>query len=195
MIKNIFLVMSLFFIAGCGIKDVQMHLQNYRLENILHVKPEGLTDTRVLKVQKIEGDSAVMSRSILYKKEGALLPYKYSRWNEVPSNMLQQIIIEHLEKKKVFKATIPNVSMASNDLFLESELGNFEQVYEKESSYVYVKLRFRLVQKSDARVLGSTSIEKKVIVPLDTTKGVIDGFNLATSEVVEELSIWIKGLL
>lgn len=192
--KKLLLVLVVLFFAGCSVKEVEVRPKSYRLENILHVKAQTQSDGRVLKVQKIEGDSAVMTRSILYKKEGALLPYKYSRWSEIPSTRLQQMIVEYFEAKKIFKATIPSLSMANSDLILESELRNFEQVFSDEGSYVIVKLSFRLIQRDDGSVLGSTSLTEKIDIKSDTTQEVVKAFESATNRLVVALSTWVESV-
>lgn len=193
--KYILSFLGIILFVGCGFKEIEQKPQSYRLKNITVLKPFEHSDSRILKIQKIEGDSSVMTRSILYEKEGALKPYKYSRWSEIPSTRLQQIIVEYLEDKKVFASTIPSLSFANSELLLESELQNFEQVFQNTSSTIFVKLRFRLVEKENAKVVASTSISSTVKVKDKSTNSVIIAFNEATHNVIKELASWIRGIL
>ena len=188
--RYIVLVAILLF-GGCSIKNVDKRAQNYRLEpqNTLHVKSK--TDDRVLRVQRVEGDSAVMTRSILYKKDGALKPYKYGRWSELPATRLQEIFTESIEYQKIFKATVNSRSYAMADVILESSLENFEELYSKEDSRVHVKIRFRLIKRQGATILDTILIESIKPVEQKGASGVVIAYNSAVAEVVEKLSEWL----
>ena len=114
--KYIVLITLLLF-TGCSIKDIEIKPSSYRLEPNYPLHVEKSKDDRVLRVQRVEGDSAVMTRSILYKKDGALKPYKYGRWSELPSTRLQEIFIESIEKQKIFRATVSSRLYAMADTF------------------------------------------------------------------------------
>jgi len=188
--RYIVLVAILLF-GGCSIKNVDKRAQNYRLEpqNTLDVKSK--TDDRVLRVQRVEGDSAVMTRSILYKKDGALKPYKYGRWSELPATRLQEIFTESIEYQKIFKATVNSRSYAMADVILESSLENFEELYSKEDSHVHVKIRFRLIKRQGATILDTILIESIKPVEQKGASGVVIAYNSAVAEVVEKLSEWL----
>lgn len=185
-------ICSVFFLSGCSIKTIEVKANDYRLEtqSILHVSKK--SDARVLRVQRVEGDNAVMTRSILYKQDGALKPYKYGRWSEFPSTRLQQIFTETLEAQGLFSATVSSSSIAAVDLILESSLQNFEEVYEDEKSFVHVKLRFRLIQRKDIKILGSISLDSKVQVKEKGASGVVLAFNAATENIVKDLTMWLN---
>jgi cholesterol transport system auxiliary component len=90
-------VIAILLFSGCSIKDIEVRPSNYRLEPSSPLHVEKTRDDRVLRIQRVEGDNAVMTRSILYKKNGALKPYKYGRWSELPSTRLREIFIESIE--------------------------------------------------------------------------------------------------
>lgn len=193
--KNLSILLLGLLLAGCSIKDVEKSPQSYRLENLNQVGQELKTNPNVLLVQKIEGDSVALTKTIFYKKEGALKPYKYSRWSEIPAIALQQLIVEDFEKRALFKATVPSLSLASSDLILESDLRSFEQVFDKEKSFVHVKMRFRLIQRDGTKVVATKFLEKRVAVNGSETYDVIKAFNEASSTLINDLGTWIKGLL
>lgn len=178
-------------LGGCSLKEVGQKPNNYRLEvnDALHVKKK--EDKRILRVQRVEGDSSVSTNAILYKKDGALKPYKFARWSELPSTRLQQIITESIQKQKIFKAAVSSKSFAYADLILESTLENFEEVYEGEQSFIHVKIRFTLVKRLGAKLIDTISIEKKVGVKEKNTQGVVQTFNEATSEILKEMNEWL----
>lgn len=189
--RYLVLVVVLFF-TGCSIKDIETRPLNYRLEPSYLLLVNHSKDDRVLRVQRVEGDSAVMTRSILYKKDGALKPYKYGRWSELLATRLQEIFIESIEQQKIFKATVSNRSYAMADLILESSLENFEEVYEGDKPYVHVKIRFRLVTRVGAKILGSKLIDSTYLVEQKEASGVVLAFNKAVEKVVVDLIGWLN---
>ncbi|WP_024954869.1 ABC-type transport auxiliary lipoprotein family protein [Sulfurospirillum arcachonense] len=188
------LLVLLLAFSGCSMKEVTKRADNYRLEpkNSLHVNDKSVD--KVLRVQRVEGDSAVMTRAILYKKDGALKPYKYGRWSELLSTRLQEVFTEAIESQNIFKATVSSRSFAIADLILESNLENFEELYSADKSAVHVKIRFRLIERKRAKVLGSILINKVVQVEDRGASGVVKAFNKATQEVVKDLSRWLNEL-
>jgi cholesterol transport system auxiliary component len=102
------------------------------------------------------------------------------------------MIVEYLEAKELFKATIPSLSLAQSDLVLESDLNNFEQVFKEGNSYVHVKIRFRLVQRAEAKVLGTISFEEKITPKGESTQDVVEAFNVGINKIMQNLSIWIS---
>lgn len=190
--KTILFLSVIFLLSGCGFKEVEPTPQSYRLENNLNQKAFHSSDSRVILIQNISGDSIALSKSIIYNENGALKPYKYSRWSEFPAVRLQQLIVESFERRKLFRATIPTLSLAKSDLSLESELERFEQVYAKDNSFVQVSMNFRLIQNKDAKILGTTSLHVKVPLQGEKTLDTINAFNEAVGEVILKLGNWTK---
>jgi len=185
-------IIAVLLFAGCSMKDVEIKPANYRLEPNYHLHVDKSKDDRVLRVQRVEGDSAVMTRSILYKKDGALKPYKYGRWSELPATRLQEIFIESIEKQKIFKATVSSRSYAMADLILESSLENFEEVFKDDKSYVHVKIRFRLITRIGAKILGSKLVDSTYEVKQKEASGVVLAFNKVVEKVVADLTRWLN---
>ena len=93
-----------------------------------------------------------------------------------------------------FSSVIAGTSMASNNLVLEPILQNFEEVFREDgSSYVYVSLRFRVVEIKSGEVLGSVKLSsKKDVTNTNGAAGTVEAFNAATAEVIKSLSLWIN---
>lgn len=189
--KILSLVVLLVVLSGCSVKDVEIRPANYRLEPTYPLHVNKSNDDRVLRVQRVEGDSAVMTRAILYKKDGALKPYKYGRWSELPATRLQEIFVESIEKQKIFRATVSSRSFAMADYILESDLENFEEVYKEDKSYVHVSIRFRLIKRQGADIIDSILVDSVYPVEQKGAKGVVFAFNKAVEKVVVDLNGWL----
>jgi len=189
--KLLALVIVLVFFSGCSIKNVVVQPDIYRLEPTSPLGVNEVKDNRVLRVQRVEGDSVVMTRSILYKKNGALKPYKYGKWSELLATRLQEIFTESIEKQKIFRSTVSSRSFAMADLILESNVENFEEIYQKEQSFVHVKIRFRLIQRKGAKILNSFLVEANYPIEQKGAKGVVFAFNKAVEKVIVDLNGWL----
>lgn len=190
---SIILLGTILFFSGCSIKETQIKPSSYTLEPIVKLERFAIPNNDVIKVARIDGPSGLNTRAILYKKEGAMQPYKYGNWSESPSLKLQHLITEALQDQHHFNAVVLGNSMATNNLTLEPLLQNFEEVFEDNNSYVHVSLRFRLVDVKSGEVLASVKLtSKKTVTNTNGAAGTVEAFNLATAEIITSLSIWIN---
>ena len=190
---SIIVILSILFLSGCSIKEVQINPSHYTLDPIVKLERFATSNNDVIKVARIDGPSGLNTRAILYKKEGALQPYKYGNWSETPSLKLQHLITEALQDQHHFHAVVLGNSMATNNLTLEPLLQNFEEVFEDDTSFVHVSLRFRLVDVRNGEVLASIKLtSKKPVTNTNGAAGTVEAFDLATAEIIKNLSIWIN---
>ena len=190
---SIIVILSILFLSGCSIKEVQIKPSHYTLDPIVKLERFATSNNDVIKVARIDGPSGLNTRAILYKKEGTLQPYKYGNWSETPSLKLQHLITEALQDQHHFHAVVLGNSMATNNLTLEPLLQNFEEVFEGDTSFVHVSLRFRLVDVRSGEVLASIKlISKKPVTNTNGAAGTVEAFDLATAEIIKNLSIWIN---
>ena len=189
-------IFTLLLLSGCSVKESSLKPYNYTLEPMLKLERLSAHNNDVLKIAYIDAPSGLNSRAILYKKEGAMQPYKYGTWSETPPMKLQHLIAEALQDQNHFDSVLSGTSMASNNLVLEPVLQNFEEVFrENGTSYVHVSLRFRLVEIKSGEVLGSVKLaSKKEVTNTNGAAGVVEAFNLATADVIQNLAIWINGV-
>lgn len=195
--KNILLALTtLLLLGGCSAKDATLKPYNYTLEPMIKLERFSVANHDVLKVAYIDAPSGLNSRAIIYKKEGAMLPYKYGTWSETPPLKLQYLITEALQDQHHFGSVISGTSMASNNLVLEPIIQNFEEVFREDgTSYVHASIRFRLVEIKTGEVLGSIKLSsKKDVTNTHGAEGAVEAFNAATADVIQSLSIWINEL-
>ncbi|WP_458700660.1 ABC-type transport auxiliary lipoprotein family protein [Sulfurospirillum sp. 1307] len=185
------LIVLVLVLTGCSLKEVQTRPVEYKLEVSTNQYIEPKNDKRVLRVQRCEGDRVANSRFLFYKQNSAIKPYKYARWSEIPSVRLQQILTEALENQHIFSSVVSSSSFVVANLFLESIIENFEELYVKEKSFVHVKIRFRLVSRKNAKLIDSKLIEHKIEVKEKNTKAVIKAYQKALGLVIKDLSEWL----
>jgi len=186
----------LFFLSGCSIKDVALKPYNYTLEPMVKLEHFRTHTQDVLKVAHIDAPSGLNSRAILYKKNGAMQPYKYGIWSETPAMKLQHLLTEALQDQNHFESVISGTSMASNNLVLESDIQHFEEVFKEDgTSYVYISIRFRLVELKTGNVLGSVRISTKESVTITNgAEGTVEAFNRASNTVIHDLAKWVNSI-
>ncbi len=186
----------LFFFSGCSVKEVALKPYNYTLEPMVKLERFDTHTKDVLKIAHIDAPSGLNSRAILYKKDGAMQPYKYGTWSETPALKLQHLMTEALQDQNHFESVISGTSMASNNLILESVLQHFEEVFQEDgTSYVYISIRFRLVELKTGDVLGSVRIStKKDVTKTNGAEGTVEAFNVASNEVIHNLAKWLNAI-
>jgi len=192
--QTILAILTLMLLSGCSVKETSLKPYSYTLEPMLKLERFSEHNKDVLKVAYIDAPSGLNTRAILYKKDGAMQPYKYGTWSETPPLKLQHLITEALMDQHHFSSVIAGTSMASNNLVLEPILQNFEEVFREDgSSYVYVSLRFRVVEIKSGEVLGSVKLSsKKEVTNTNGAASTVEAFNAATAEVIKSLSLWIN---
>ncbi len=192
--SSLITLFALLFLSGCSVKESAIKPYNYSLEPIVKLERFNTPNTDVLKVARVDATSGLNSRAILYKKEGAMQPYKYGSWSETPPLKLQHLITEALQDQNHFGSVISGTSMASNNLVLEPVLQNFEEVFGEDGcSHVYVSLRFRLIEIKSGNVLGSIRLSsKKEVTNTNGAAGTVEAFNVATAEVIKNLAKWVN---
>lgn len=187
------LTLSVLFLSGCSIKETQAKPFSYTLEPVLKLERFSKSNEDVVKIARIDGASGLNSRTILYKKDGAMQPYKYGTWSETPSLKLQHLMAEALQDQNHFHSVVIGNSMALSNLVLEPVLQNFEEVFVGDKSYVYVSLRFRLIDTKSGDVIGSVKLSsKKDVTNTNGAAGTVEAFNLAGADVIKSLSIWLN---
>lgn len=180
-------------LSGCTIKEVQPKPYNYTLEPNVKLERFSTHNQDVLKIARMESYSGLNVRSILYKKDGAMQPYKYGVWSEMPTLKLQHLITEALQDQNHFGAVVLGNSLATSNLVLESDLQNFEEVFVGDTSYVHVSIRFRMIDMRTSEVIASAKFtSKKDVTRLDGAAGTVEAFNAAAAEVIQSLSVWIN---
>lgn len=193
-LSHIILPLALMLLSGCGVKETTLKPYSYSLDPVVKLERFSQPNGDVVKIARIDAPSGLNNRSILYKKEGAMQPYKYGVWNETPPLKLQHLITEALQDQNHFTSVISGTSMASNNLILEPVLQNFEEVFAEDGrSHVLVALRFRLIELKSGDVLGTIRIfSKKDVTNTDGAVGAVEAFNAASAEVIKNLSLWIN---
>ncbi len=78
------------------------------------------------------------------------------------------------------------------DLILESSLENFEEIYRDDKSFVQVKIRFRLIERQGANIVGSILVDSVYPVEEKEARGVVLAFNKATQKVLRDLIGWLN---
>jgi len=189
-------LLALLYLTGCSIKETGLKPYSYTLEPTVKLERFKEHTNDVVKVSRIDAPSGLNTRSILYKKEGAMQPYKYGVWSETPPLKLQHLITEALQDQNHFSSVISGNSIASNNLVLEPILQNFEEVFAEDgSSHVWVSLRFRLIEFKTGVVLASIRLSsQKEVTNKQGATGAVEAFNAATAEVLRDLSVWINSV-
>ncbi len=189
---KIFLIMI--FLLGCVAETVPP-VQNYTLEteNPELVLSSLIHRPQVIKITPIKALSEYSRRDIIYSdQDNQLNSYAYSRWNDAPVKLLENIIQQKLENSGLFKAVISSSSFSRADLLLESRLLDFRQkgINQGESTSI-VRARFYLVNTANRSIIDSKEFTATVPLKTVNAKGAVDALNQASNQIADKLVKWL----
>ncbi len=189
---NIFLIM--FFLLGCVAETVPP-IQNYTLETEYSapVSSRLLHRSQVIKITPVKALSEYTRRDIIYSnQDNQLNSYAYSRWNDAPVKLFENIIQQKLENSGLFKAVISSSSFSRADLLLESRLLDFRQKgINQGASTSIVRVRFYLVNAANRSVTDSKEFTATVPLKTVNARGAVDALNQASNQIADKLVKWL----
>ena len=112
-------------------------------------------------------------------------------WVDTAPEHLQLLLARSLEGTGRFALVSTGGARPDPDWFLATDLQAFEvQIGPEDAQRVVVRLRAAVVADADRRILGSRTFERTVEVADTGVAAVIPAFELATREVLRDLTTW-----
>ncbi|MDP3120951.1 MAG: ABC-type transport auxiliary lipoprotein family protein [Sulfuricurvum sp.] len=181
------------FIAGCT--TITSPVTAYTLT------PAPIATSRLLTSQsslslKLAGTQAAPSlstKALLYlSNHQEVGSYLYSRWNDLPSMMIDRVLLAALDDAQLFSALLPKTSTGNTDLLLESTLSSFyHRIHEDKTSDAYIDITYALLDSKTKRTLASKRfIITSPAASMDAPAGVTALTN-ATHLLSQQCTAWI----
>lgn len=154
MIKTFFIsILIVFLLNGCITKELPSY-KTYSLttDEISNIK-ESSKKLPSINITEPKTITSYNSRDILYSKdEISYNKYALNKWIDKPSKMLQKQIAKHLTSTNKYNfATTSNLKIES-DYNLISQLVDFYQIFEENSSYAKFTIRVYLMNNKTQEV-------------------------------------------
>ncbi|NDJ27209.1 hypothetical protein DMB95_03840 [Campylobacter sp. MIT 12-8780] len=193
-IKSIFLLsISLLFISACSLSPKpQPALNVYLLQSDESMKKLSSVQNKVLKINAVQALLYLKSNEIAYIQNGEFGIYAKHIFKSSPSSAFEALLAYKLEQSELFKAVLSYNTQANADLFLESRLHNFEQVFEKDKSFVNTALSVNLIDAKNNKILAHKHFKFQTNIKEQNINAVIEAFNTALNQLGNEVVFWLE---
>ena len=189
-ISRIILV-GLALLAGCVGQGTQTETATYLLSASLPAKTASAKSTTTLLVSPTRAHPGFDTPRMAYLREANRLEYyAYHRWVEAPARMLTPLIAQSLEANGSFGAVVQAPASVRGNLRLDTELVNFIHDFTQTPSRLRMTLRAQLVDVVSGAVLGTRTFESQVNASAEAAPGGAAAANLATAEILSQLTEW-----
>ena len=120
-----------------------------------------------------------------------------ARWTDTAPVMLQNLMLRAFEDTNALRYVGRRPLGGAGDYVLVSELTDFQAELDATGQGVTTRLRMtvRLVREADASVMGSRTIQTTAQAASTDTLAVVQSFDQATADALEELTGWALPLI
>ena len=187
----IFLILVL---TGCSHKDTHaIDIYTLKYNKSSNLKHTVYFTDKTLKIALPKSTKEIRRDKILYTKTTHQREaYAYSRWSDTPNHMTMQFLVTLLNQHKLFKAVIPESSIADSQLLLESNIEDFYQFFDKENqSFGIVKIQCFLIDQKSKKIISKHYFDLKIPSSSANAKGGVQALNLALEQIASQLITWL----
>jgi len=176
---------------GCSKAPV---INVYRL-NVPQVQTESTSvyKKKSIKVSFPQSIKEPMSEKMLFSyAENDRGIYQNSQWSNNISRILQGTFIEVLDRSRLFKIVLSDMSTLEENYRLESTIFDFEHQVRGSDSYAVVSIQFTLINADKGRLVKSKRFSYQEPTPTTDAKGYAIATNRVIVKLSQDLVEWIK---
>ena len=118
--------------------------------------------------------------------------YQNSQWSNHMSRILQGTFIEVLDKSRLFKVVLSDMSTLEENYRLESNIFDFEHQVRGTHSYAVVSIQFTLINADRGRLVKSQRFSYQEPTPTTDAKGYAIATNRVIARLSQDLVEWLK---
>ena len=166
---------------------------NYVLQDKIVASPAvAPSDPRSLLVLDTTTTAFYDDENLVYSSApGTRSQYQYARWTERPGKRFSDLLRARLEAQSGFASTATAGGHVRGDLLLDTELSELYHDAETSPGSVRILLRAELIDLKTRKLISRKWFERRVPVSSYDAAGAAQGFNLASSGVLDDLVAWI----
>lgn len=182
-------------VSGCnGLLGSPPQRQLYRLTAVTRF-PAGLPHVAgQLIVAAVNAPAGLDTRRIaLLRTPLSLDYYAGSAWSDRLPELVRTLLAESIENSGAFAAVGSDPLSLHGDYRLETELRDFETVYDSPDGAPAVKIAMllKLVRLPDEKIVAQTLIAERQAAPANAIPAVVATFNAAFARALERSAIWV----
>ena len=187
---------ALGLLSGCGalsaLGDAATPLDAYELR--APVLPQaGRMLSRALSIEAPSASGALQTDRILIKPNAVQSLYlPGARWSDEAPLMFQTVMLRAFEDTGALSYVGRRPLGGTGDFALISEITDFqaELAEDGNSAIARIRLTARMVRETDARVMARRSFQALAPAASTETLDIVQGFNVASDEVLADLVRW-----
>ncbi len=184
-ILRFILVGLIFLLGGCVLKEKPIEINHYTIDfktKEINSKPS----TKTIFIEEPIVNKSFNLTSIFYNTKPYLFEeYAENRWINLPSNMIQNQLIDSFSSSKIFSSVVSRDFKIKKEYVLKTEVIKLYHSFEGDKSYSIIKIKFDLVE--DNKILKSFDYDKKVLVKENNAYGYVKATNEGLKEILEDL--------
>ena len=183
-------------LGACGMLSPvpQPQIIDYQLAADTSVMPECKLNPNapILQVAEVKADAPFNTRKMYYSEaQYQLNSYSLNQWAARPDVMLTQAIQEKLLASCIYGNVSSNEFMTTAKYRLNSQLLDFKQVINDQSSTMQFNMLVQLVDNSSNQVVRSKTFVTSQAVE-SSPAGYVKGANAVTQTFLNELVTWLS---
>jgi len=121
--------------------------------------------------------------------------YAFNQWADTPARMLQQILVENLDKTGLWRAVVQTPGTVAAQYRLDCDNLVLEQQFFSRPSRVRLALRGQLFDSRQQAILGTRYFEVVESAASDDAYGGAVAANQATARLLTEMAEWLNTVL
>lgn len=194
--KKLLPVLAL-LLGGCSVlsgKNTPV-VVNYVLEDKGALTQTARSDPRALLVLDTTATAFYDNESLVYSSApGTRSQYQYARWTERPGKRFSDLLRARLDAQSGFASVAVAGGQVRGDLLLDTELSEFYHDASTPPGSVRVVLRAELIDLKTRNLVSRKWFEGRVPVVSFDAGGAAQGFNQASSGVLDDLVAWLSAI-
>lgn len=191
------LILLALMLSGCGalssLNDAATPLQAYDLRSPSDLPAVQGRLQRDLVIETPTAGGALDTDRIMIRPGPLQAQYlPDARWTDAAPVMVQNLMLRAFEDTNALRYVGRRPLGGSGDYALVSELTDFQAEFGPDEASVITRVRLTLhvVRETDARIIGSRTIQTSATAASTDTLDVVESFNAATADALRELTGW-----
>ena len=121
--------------------------------------------------------------------------YAFNQWADTPARMVQQLLVEQLDKTGRWRAVLPTPGPVPAQYRLDCDNLILEQQFFSRPSRVRLSVRAQLIEAKRAAILTTRYFEVLEAAPTDDAYGGVLAANQATAKLLIQMAEWLDNSL
>ncbi len=194
--RTILIILAL-FLSGCT--TIKPSVAQYSIEiDDLNINSSALGfKEKSLKISKAFTPNSLSTHKMEYtESDNRVFAYSQSQWQEVPSAMIESILLKSIREAGLFKSVHPSKSRIKSNFILETNIEKFMQFFSKDlkESHIEVILNLSLIDAKTNTILQNKTFRSRVETKSLDARGGVEAFKNALSEIMSQNIEWLDGV-